>query len=162
MDAISTGSFLPVIQLAVTPVILLSGVGALMITLTNRMGRVVDRTRTLAKEMRQASGDERSHLENQLKIMWRRAKLVRVAVTCAGLSMLLSCLLVMAIFVDISVSRDLGLELVVVFVASVMFLIASLVAFLRDIYMSLWALSLDVDRARAVNVRTQAQANDES
>lgn len=162
MDAISTGSFLPVIQLAVTPVILLSGVGALMITLTNRMGRVVDRTRALAKEMRQAAGDERSHLENQLKIMWRRAKLVRVAVTCAGLSMLLSCLLVMAIFVDISVSRDLGLELVVVFVASVMFLIASLVAFLRDVYMSLWALNLDVDRARAVNVRTQAQANDES
>ncbi|HEY1108998.1 MAG TPA: DUF2721 domain-containing protein, partial [Opitutaceae bacterium] len=113
MDAISTGSFLPVIQLAVTPVILLSGVGALMITLTNRMGRVVDRTRALAKEMRPAMGDERSHLENQLKIMWRRAKLVRVAVTCAGLSMLLSCLLVMAIFVDISVSRDLGLELVV-------------------------------------------------
>lgn len=162
MDATSTVSFLPVIQLAVTPVILLSGVGALMITLTNRMGRVVDRTRTLAKEMRQAVGDERSHLENQLKIMWRRAKLVRVAVTCAGLSMLLSCLLVMAIFVDISVSRDLGLELVVVFVASVMFLIASLVAFLRDVYMSLWALNLDVDRARAVNVRTQAQANDES
>jgi hypothetical protein len=39
---------------------------------------------------------------------------------------------------------------VVIFVGSVLFLIASLVAFLRDIWMSLWALRVEVDRARVV------------
>jgi hypothetical protein len=39
----------PVIQLAITPVILIAGMGALMITLTNRMARIVDRTRILAE-----------------------------------------------------------------------------------------------------------------
>lgn len=148
MDNAVTSSFMPVIQTAITPVILLSGVGALMLTLTNRMGRVVDRTRSLAGQLRQAGAPDRAHLESQLDILWRRAKLVRVAVTFAGMSMLLSCLLVMGIFIDVSVPHDFSLQLVVVFVASVMCLIAALAAFLRDIWMSLWALSLEVEKAR--------------
>jgi hypothetical protein len=148
MEPAAPISFLPVIQLAITPVILLSGVGALMLTLTNRMGRVVDRTRSLAGQLRQAPAEDRTHLEDQLAILWRRAKLVRIAVTFAGLSMLLSCVLVMAIFIDVSVPRDFGFELVVIFLASILCLIASLAAFLRDIFMSLWALRLEVDRAR--------------
>lgn len=150
MDAATPHSFMPLIQTAVTPVILISGVGALMLTLTNRMGRIVDRTRSLAGQMRSGDGpgEERAHLDSQLAIMWRRAKLVRVAVTLAGLSMLLSCVLVMGIFADAVFGGALARVLVVVFVASVLCLIAALTAFLRDIWMSLWALRLEVDRAR--------------
>ena len=149
MENVAPSSFLPVIQLAITPVILLSGVGALMLTLTNRMGRVVDRTRSLAGLMRTATGEERAHFETQLAIMWRRAKLIRLAVTLAALSMLLACVLVMVIFADASVQREFGPEMVVIFVASVGCLIAALVAFLRDIWMSLRALQLEVSRAQA-------------
>lgn len=150
MENAVSGSFLRVIEVAITPVILLSGVGALLITLTNRMGRIVDRTRILAGLVRQHTGSagEREHVDRQLSIMWRRAKLVRVAVTFAGLSMLLSCVLVMGIFWGAMEGRDFSLELVVVFVASVLCLIASLVAFLRDIWMSLWALGLEVEAAK--------------
>lgn len=151
-----SGSSLEVIQLAVTPVIMLSGVGALMITLTNRMGRVVDRTRGLAGKLREATRaggagaetSERDHIESQLAILWRRAGLIRRAVTYAGLSMLLSCLLVMGIFLDASSQYEFGTALVVTFLASVICLIAALVAFLRDIWMSLHALQLEVDKAR--------------
>ena len=97
MQSIVPSSFLEVIQLAITPVILLSGVGGLMITLTNRMARVVDRTRALAGQVRTAAADasdERVHLESQLEILWRRSRLVQRAVMCAGLSMLLACVLV--------------------------------------------------------------------
>lgn len=148
MSDVVTSSFLPVIQLAVTPVILLSGVGALMITLTNRMGRIVDRTRGLAGQVRGAAEPDRDHFNGQLGIMWRRAKLIRLAVTLAALSMLLSCLLVMVIFIDASIHREFGLEMVVIFAASIGCLIASLLAFLRDIWMSLWALGIEVHRAR--------------
>ena len=140
--------FVPVIQLAITPVILLSGVGALMLTLTNRLGRVVDRTRALAGQMRHSAEDERAHLEGQLDILWRRAKLVRLAVTFAGLSMFFSCGLVLAIFVDASIRRTFGLELVVMFVAAVLSLILAIIAFLRDIWLSLQALALEVAKAR--------------
>ena len=83
MDSLS--SFLPIIQLAITPVILISGMGALMITLTNRMARIVDRTRVVAEAMPAATPEDRRHLESQLDIMWRRALLLRRAVTSNGL-----------------------------------------------------------------------------
>jgi hypothetical protein len=148
MESPNSSALLPVIQLAITPVILVSGVGALMLTLTNRMGRIVDRTRSLAEKVRTASGADRVHYETQLGILWRRAKLIRIAVTLAGLSMLLSCLLVMAIFADASLARDFGTPLVAMFLGSVVCLAAALLAFLRDIWMSLWALRLEVERAR--------------
>lgn len=120
-----------------------------MLTLTNRMGRIVDRTRMLAGLVRAATaGEERTHLEDQLEILWRRAKLIRRSVTYAGMSMLFSCLLVLAIFVDALVRREFGVQLVVIFVASILCLILALLAFLRDVWMSLWALRLEVDRAR--------------
>jgi hypothetical protein len=144
-----TGFSLPIIQTAITPVILLSGVGALMITLTNRMGRIVDRTRTLAGQAQTAAAASRAPIDEQLAIMWRRARLVRHAVTFAGLSMLLACVLVMVIFVDAFFERRFGLEMVVIFGASVGALILALVWFLRDIWMSLWALKIEVDRAQA-------------
>lgn len=148
MDASAPNSLLPVIQLAITPVILVSGMGALMLTLTNRMGRIVDRTRILAGQVRQAKGEERRHLESQLEIMWQRAQLIRRAVTFNGLSMLVSCLLIVAIFAGSVLQRDLGALLLGLFAGSILLVIAALVAFLRDIFVSLHALRLEVGRAR--------------
>lgn len=159
VEIAASDSFVPVIQLAITPVIMLSGVGALMLTLTNRLGRVVDRTRGLAGEMQLASPVDRPHFESQLRILWRRARLVRLAVTFAGLSMLLSCVLVMAIFID-AIRDTFGLELVVLFGASIVGLIFALVAFLRDIWMSLWALRLELDKAYERTARAATASSD--
>ena len=41
--AFGPDNLLPTIQLAITPVILITGIGSLLLTMTNRMGRVVDR-----------------------------------------------------------------------------------------------------------------------
>jgi len=153
MESIVPSSFLQVIQMAITPVILLSGVGGLMITLTNRMARVVDRTQTLAEQARKAAdaSEERVILESQLDILWRRSLLAQRAVLCAGLSMLLACMLVMVIFIDAVMAREFVVEMVVIFVASILCLIAALVAFLRDIVVALRALKLDVVRVRATS-----------
>jgi len=148
MESFNTAGLLPVIQLAITPVILISGMGGLMLSLTGRMGRIVDRTRVLAGQVRASTGDERHHLESQLEILFRRAHLIRLAVTCNGLSMLVACLLVMTIFVDAMVGHGLAGLMVAFFVASMLLLIGALVAFLRDIAVSLHALHLEVERAR--------------
>lgn len=146
MDSLS--ALLPIIQLAITPVILISGMGALMITLTNRMARIVDRTRVVAELIPAADPDERKHLEGQLDIMWGRALLIRRAVTTNGLSMLLSCLLVVALFAAAVLDLKLSPLVLGLFGASIVLLIASLVDFLRDIFVSLHALKLQVQRAR--------------
>ena len=103
----------------------------------------------LAADLHVAAGEERRHLASQLEIMWRRARLIRRAVTFAGLSMLLACGLVLLTFATAVLSLDLAVFGVVVFMASILLLISALVAFLRDIFVSLHALHLEVTRARA-------------
>lgn len=146
MDSLS--SLLPIIQLAITPVILISGMGALMITLTNRMARIVDRTRVVAELIPHADADERRHLDSQLDIMWSRALLIRRAVTSNGLSMLLSCLQVVALFATAIFGWDMKIVVLGLFALSILLLTASLVDFLRDIFVSLHALHIQVERAR--------------
>lgn len=146
MDSLS--SLLPIIQVAVTPVILVSGMGALMIVLTNRMGRIVDRTRLLAEEVHGATGEIRAHLEDQLEIMWGRSLMIRRAVTWCGLSMLLSCLLIVALFCGALLEVRMREVVLVLFGTSISMLIASLVDFLRDIFVALRALRLQIDRAK--------------
>jgi hypothetical protein len=130
MDFFRQEALLPIIQLSITPVILITGLGSLLLTMTNRMARIVDRSRTLAGQLRAAAPDDRPHVEQQLRIMYRRASL-----------------LVVLIFVGAMTGRQLAPGIALLFFASVGCLIAALVAFLRDIFMSLWALRLEVERA---------------
>jgi hypothetical protein len=47
----------PTIQLAIGPVILVSGVGLLLLSMTNRFGRVIDRSRQLSEAVRQSNSE---------------------------------------------------------------------------------------------------------
>ena len=50
---------IPILQIAIGPVILISGVGLLLLSMTNRLGRAIDRARILRQELRAGvSGDE--------------------------------------------------------------------------------------------------------
>jgi hypothetical protein len=148
MDAPVTNSLIPLIQASTTPVILISGIGLLLLTMTNRMGRIIDRTRIYAAQVKQASAQDRPDLEQQLSMTWRRARIVRFALTAATASMLMSSGLVLVIFFGALVHRDFGPLILVLFSAAILFLVAALVAFLRDIFVSLAALHLEVDQAR--------------
>lgn len=140
-------SILPIIQLSITPVILISGLGALCISLTNRMGRIVDRTRNIAGVIRQASAEDKKYLEEQLFIMFRRAKIMRFAMTMITSSMFISGLLVVIIFLSALSRLELSGLILGVFAASVSCLLTGLAAFLRDLYLSLHALQVEVIHA---------------
>jgi hypothetical protein len=146
---VNPSTIVPLIQLAISPVILISGEGAFMLMLTNRMGRVVDRTRTLAGKLREAEANESQHVDSQLTILWRRAKLLRSAVTLCGLSMSVACSLVLLILVDALLEKTYPLLMVSLFSLAVVLLGAALVTFLRDIFVALDALHLEVVRARS-------------
>lgn len=148
MDSIA--SLLPIIQLAITPVILLSGMGALLIVFTNRMGRIVDRTRELAEAMPAAEGDERQHLSDQLDIMWSRSVMIRRAVTTAGFSMLAACFLIVVLFCGGLFGWPVREAVLFLFGVSIALLIASMVDFLRDIFVALAALKLQIDRSKSL------------
>ncbi|HEX7809559.1 MAG TPA: DUF2721 domain-containing protein, partial [Thermoanaerobaculia bacterium] len=65
-------AMLPTLQIAVGPVILISGIGLLLLSMTNRLGRVVDRSRELARENRASLQADRERIPSQLAILMRR------------------------------------------------------------------------------------------
>lgn len=148
MNLPSREDVLPIIQLAITPVILMSGIGAVLLSMTHRMGRVVDRTRALAGQIRlEKNEDERGHLVNQLEVMFRRAKLLRLAMTMATTSVFVSGLLVVVIFVSALTRLELSAFILSLFIFSVSCLLLGLAAFIRDVFLSLKALGREVERS---------------
>jgi hypothetical protein len=144
---LATPQLTEMIQLSITPVILISGLGALVISMTTRMGRIVDRSRSLAGLVRQAKGEERAHIEHQLEIMFRRARLMRLAMTLVISSIFTSGSLIMLLFMGQVLGVAVANVILGVFMLSVMLMLAGMAAFIRDVFVSLQALDLEVTRA---------------
>jgi hypothetical protein len=130
--------------MAVGPVILISGVGLLLLSMTNRLGRVIDRSRLLAESLRKADAGDQARLSSQLKILSRRARLVRLAIILATLSVLMAAVLIIALFLAALSGLEIGVLVILLFVGCMGSLIASLVVFIADIDLSLSALKLEI------------------
>lgn len=131
---------IPVLQIAIGPVILVSGVGLLILSMTNRLGRTIDRSRELVELRRRAGDDERIRIELQLGILWRRARLLRTAITLSGFAVLLDSWLMILLFLGALVKLRVAEVLALAFVACMLALIGSILYFLRDIHLALQAL----------------------
>ena len=135
---------IPVLQLAIGPVILISGVGLVLLSMTNRLGRVIDRSRLLSEARRKPDPRGHAHIEAQLRILSRRARLVRMAITLASLSILTAAVLIISLFLGALLKLEIGLLVTGLFIFCLGCLIGSLVAFLADINLSLAALKLEI------------------
>jgi hypothetical protein len=144
VPAPSVDQLLPILQTAVGPVILVSGVGLLLLTMTNRLGRVIDRGRSLAQEHRTNPNADQARILNQLMILNRRAALIRGAITLASLSVLLAAILVIIIFLTALFQWEIAILLSGLFIACMLSLIGSLVAFIQDLNLSLDAYQYDI------------------
>ena len=130
----------PVLQIATGPVIFISGVGLLLLTMTNRLGRTIDRARILCREPLDANGKRNPASLAQITIIYRRAKVLRLSIALAGFSVLLVSVLIIILFVGALLDWQEGVCVVLVFIASMVSLFGSLVAFLYDINLALHAL----------------------
>ncbi|HTB83975.1 MAG TPA: DUF2721 domain-containing protein [Candidatus Sulfotelmatobacter sp.] len=144
MLATSLEQIIPELRDAVGPVILISGVGLLLLTMTNRLGRAIDRARQLQNELAAQSGAERAATRAQVDIIYRRAKIIRLAILFSVGSALLAAVLVMTLFLGAWLRWDYAWGACLVFTACLVSLCVSLVAFMADINLSLHALRLEL------------------
>ena len=133
-----------ILQAAVGPVILISGAGLLILSMTNRFGRLLDRSRQLGDALRNAPEQKRQRLEAELEILIRRAHLLRTTISFATLSVLMAAILVIALFFTALLHAESVLLCAILFIACLVSLIISLLAFLQDINLSLLALKLEL------------------
>jgi hypothetical protein len=140
----------PTLQIAIGPVILISGVGLLLLSMTNRLGRTIDRIRALTREYRLAADEGRHLILAQLAVLTRRARTMQAAIALACLSILLDAILMIALFVGAIVQiRIAALTVATLFVACMGCLILSLLLLIADVNLGLRALRLEVEAATA-------------
>jgi hypothetical protein len=142
--SISIGELIPVLQTAIGPVILISGVGLLILSMTNRLGRTIDRARALASDADRAPEDSRQRLRAQVTILWRRSRLIRLAITLASASALCAALLIITLFLTALLNIEDAWLISALFMVCMVLLIGSLVVFIHDINQSLNALRLEL------------------
>ena len=131
VSSISTVSH--VIQLAVAPVFLLSGVGAILAVLINRLGRIVDRYRFLESGSPSAGADEETLAPIEMEILARRARLIHWAISLCTVGALFICIVVAALFIGSMLHVSVSQLVALMFVGAMLALIAGLLSFLREI-----------------------------
>jgi len=121
-----------VIQLAIAPVFLISGVATLLSVLANRLGRIVDRARVLEDKL-ELNQKEKTQVLEELMRLSRRARLVNLAITFGTICALLTCVTIAALFTGTFVSINLSRVITVLFIAAMFSLFLALMTFLREV-----------------------------
>jgi hypothetical protein len=138
---IQLGDIGHIIQLAIAPVFLLTGVGTKLGVLTNRLGRIIDRSRVLEARIHASEGADHSEIYAELEALYRRAHLINRAITLSTVCGLLVCLVIAALFVGGALKVQLAQFIALLFVLGMLSLIGSFVYLLREIFIATRALS---------------------
>ena len=130
------------IDLAVAPVFLLTGIGALLGVMTNRLGRVIDRARLLEGRLDKAVPEDVAGLTANLGILSRRARLINVAITCCTMAALLICSSIALLFSGSFVHFNITYPVALLFILAMVLLVIGLLWFLREIFIATLSLRI--------------------
>ncbi|MBD8531377.1 MULTISPECIES: DUF2721 domain-containing protein [unclassified Massilia] len=121
------------IQLAIAPVFLLTGVATKLTVLTNRLARIIDRTRVLEDRLQIGPNDDYTE---ELETLYVRSHLINYAITSSTACGFLVCLVIAMLFLGDSANIKLDQYIAASFVLAMGGLISSFVFFLREIFIS--------------------------
>lgn len=130
---IQVGDIGHIIQLSVAPVFLLTGVGTNLMVLTNRLGRITDRSRVLEEKLRTVDPIHHPDLNAELVTLYPRAHLINRAITMSTACALLVSLVIISLFLGDALSIELSKFIATFFVLALLCLVGSFLALLREI-----------------------------
>jgi hypothetical protein len=147
------GSSFPVdiahlIQVALTPIFLISAIGVTLNVLTSRLARIVDRARAMEDRLLSGSPDRAGRdLHAQLTVLERRARWINASITLITLSALFIALVVVMLFVNAFLRWDLSAFIACMFILSMVSLAAALLAFLIEVRIATTTLRIGIEEA---------------
>lgn len=142
MPLLEQSALIQVLQTAISPVVLVSGIGLLILSMTNRFAHTTDRIRLLVKQLEGSDYDEPDHRRRvQIRILYRRSRVLLLAISLALGSILFVSLLVTALFSTFFIQVNLQGTVVILFTISLLCLVASVVLFIQDMSLALKALT---------------------
>ncbi|HNZ55789.1 MAG TPA: DUF2721 domain-containing protein [Methylophilaceae bacterium] len=117
---------------AVAPVFLLTGIGSILSVLVNRLGRAIDRARTLNV----LSTEQRKSYLEELDIIAERTTWMRWSVGLFIFAGLCVSLAIASMFIGVAINIRLSGFVLITFIAAMFSLIFGLLCFLREIILA--------------------------
>jgi len=134
-----------ILSASIAPVIVISGVGLLLLSMTNRYSKVIDRTRELTRDLDATQEDARRKLlVEQVQIIYSRARFLRVAIILSSVSILFVVVTVLSLFAGQVLEVKVDYVSVPSFGLCLFALLGSLYYFIQDVSISLKALELEI------------------
>jgi small basic protein len=122
-----------VIQLAIAPVFLLTGVCTMLTVLINRLARIIDRSRVLEDRLEIAAHD--SYMD-ELEVLDQRSHLINYSITLSTTCGFLICLVIALLFLGDTANLPLDRYIAGLFVLGMFALIGSFAYLLREIFIA--------------------------
>ena len=141
MDSLTI--FIKFLQACITPVAMISGVGLLLLFITNRLGRTIDRTRQLIAELDKPIVERPREKKNEVKIFISRSRLLRNSIAWMIIGMIWSSMIIPVLFIMSFTTIDLRMFGYTFFLISIISNFISLVYFFKDVLWSLKAIQLE-------------------
>ncbi len=133
----SISAIAEVIQLAVAPVFLITGIAGLLGVLTTRLHRIIDRARVMdARVASTVSEQQQARLMLETNLLWRRIRTINWAIRLSVGAALLICLVVVCLFVGDFTAFQMGGIIAWLFVAAMFLMISGLVLLLLEMSIS--------------------------
>jgi hypothetical protein len=122
------------IQLALGPVFLISGVGITLSMLTTRLARIVDRARTLEDRREHAQEDSRiAHIDEDLRFIVRRSRYINSAILLSTMAAFFTAIVVTLLFASEFFRLRAGGVIALMFVSSMVCLTLAFLMFLIEV-----------------------------
>ncbi|MGL4313644.1 MAG: DUF2721 domain-containing protein [Sphingomonas sp.] len=133
------------IQLSLSPVFMLAGIGAVLNVISLRLARVVDRARALEALHPRSTGPEHDRHVWELRLLDRRMSVINAALVLCVSSAIATCSVVALLFIAELMHLHIGSIVAVIFVLAMAMLVAGLLAFLWEVHLSLQATHIRVE-----------------
>jgi len=143
-----TIEFIELLQATLSPIILLSGMGLIYLTSTNRLARTIDHSRLLANELdtREFDDPEKEKKLKQIRTLYKRSRILRLSILSTTFTIIAGSLLILCLFLDLSYQIPThGVSNMLLFLIIIGIALSAICLFL-EVRLTLKALELDIGK----------------
>jgi hypothetical protein len=134
------------IRLALAPVFLLTGIGALLNVMTGRLARIMDRGRAFAEGKVRLVATDYAWIALERQNLEPRRRLTSLAITATTIAALSVCVVIAALFVEVMLQTPLKWLIGVFFAAAMFVLVMGLAFFLCEVHLAMHTVRIAVHK----------------
>ena len=133
------------LQASIAPCVLISGFGFLLLTMSNRLGRSIDRVRELDDSLEYEKESRQARIKEQIKILFQRCEILQLAITLVICCVLCVSLIVLLLFLSLKFHLPLSNVIEIFFTLNLILLMFALALFLLDIRKGLHSVRIELN-----------------